>query len=158
MQELAKLSIVHRDLAARNILLDKWIQAKVGDFGLAREGGEYSNARTKFPVRWTAPEALKYKVFTVQRLDTQMIGAHSLSPRSLFIFLSPLSVSLSLSSHSIFISLSLSYCLLSLFTDIFSFPLILYVIYFCILFTFFDFSVSLSFFSEDIFENTWNSW
>ena len=69
MQELAKLSIVHRDLAARNILLDKWFQAKVGDFGLAREGGEYSNARTKFPVRWTAPEALKFKKFTPERFD-----------------------------------------------------------------------------------------
>ena len=73
MQELANLSIVHRDLAARNILLDKWLKAKVGDFGLAREGGEYSNKNTKFPVRWTAPEALKFKIFTVQRFDTQKI-------------------------------------------------------------------------------------
>ena len=67
MRELAKIEIVHRDLAARNIILDKWLQAKVGDFGLAREGSEYSNTRTKFPVRWTAPEALKYKKFTLQR-------------------------------------------------------------------------------------------
>ena len=45
-----------------------WLfQAKVGDFGLAREGSEYSNSRTKFPVRWTAPEALKYKKFTLER-------------------------------------------------------------------------------------------
>jgi serine/threonine protein kinase len=101
MQELAKLSIVHRDLAARNILLDKWIQAKVGDFGLAREGGEYSNARTKFPVRWTAPEALKYKVFTVQRLGTQMMRTLSLS-LSLSLSLC-LSLSLSLSSLSLYL-------------------------------------------------------
>ncbi len=70
MQELDKMGIIHRDLAARNILLDKWYQAKVGDFGLAREGGEYSNARTKFPVRWTAPEALKNKIFTSERHKT----------------------------------------------------------------------------------------
>jgi serine/threonine protein kinase len=117
MQELAKLSIVHRDLAARNILLDKWIQAKVGDFGLAREGGEYSNARTKFPVRWTAPEALKYKVFTVQRLDTQMIRAH---PLFLYFFLSLLiclfispSLSVSLDLSSLHLSLCFNFLLSS---------------------------------------------
>ncbi len=65
-----KMGIIHRDLAARNILLDKWYQAKVGDFGLAREGSEYSNARTKFPVRWTAPEALKNKIFTSERQES----------------------------------------------------------------------------------------
>ena len=130
MQELAKLSIVHRDLAARNILLDKWIQAKVGDFGLAREGGEYSNARTKFPVRWTAPEALKYKVFTVQRLDTQMIRVH---PLFLYFFLSLflsllicLFISPSLSVSLYLSSLHLSLCFIfllssfSFFSDIFS--------------------------------------
>lgn len=52
-----------RDLAARNILLNSNGQAKISDFGLARraeihvphEGG-------KFPVKWTAPEALKESV------------------------------------------------------------------------------------------------
>jgi serine/threonine protein kinase len=130
MQELAKLSIVHRDLAARNILLDKWIQAKVGDFGLAREGGEYSNARTKFPVRWTAPEALKYKVFTVQRLDTQMIRVHPLFLYfflSLFLsllicqFISPsLSVSLYLSSLHLSLCFIFLLSFFSFFSDIFS--------------------------------------
>ena len=53
----------NRDLAARNILLNSNGQAKISDFGLARraeihvphEGG-------KFPVKWTAPEALKESV------------------------------------------------------------------------------------------------
>ena len=53
----------HRDLAARNVLLNSNGQAKISDFGLARkvdihvphEGG-------KFPVKWTAPEALKESV------------------------------------------------------------------------------------------------
>lgn len=52
-----------RDLAARNILLNSNGQAKISDFGLTRrmeihvphEGG-------KFPVKWTAPEALKESV------------------------------------------------------------------------------------------------
>ncbi len=56
---------VLRDLAARNILLNNNGQAKISDFGLSRraeihvphEGG-------KFPVKWTAPEALKDSVST----------------------------------------------------------------------------------------------
>ena len=57
------LHCLYRDLAARNILLNSNGQAKISDFGLARrteihvphEGG-------KFPVKWTAPEALKESV------------------------------------------------------------------------------------------------
>ena len=57
------VSGVFRDLAARNILLNNNGQAKISDFGLSRkvdihvphEGG-------KFPVKWTAPEALKESV------------------------------------------------------------------------------------------------
>lgn len=76
MAELVRLGIVHRDLAARNVMLDRWLQAKVGDFGLAREGSEYcplvsdrtgaNGARPKFelPWKWTAPEAAKFKTFS----------------------------------------------------------------------------------------------
>ncbi len=70
MQELERIGIVHRDLAARNILLDKWYKAKVGDFGLAREESEYSNSKTKFPVRWTAPEAIKNSIYTHKRQES----------------------------------------------------------------------------------------
>ena len=38
-------------------------QAKVGDFGLARSGDEYENRAAKFPVKWTAPEAVMKKKF-----------------------------------------------------------------------------------------------
>jgi serine/threonine protein kinase len=65
MSELARLAIVHRDLAARNVLLDPWLRAKVGDFGLAREG-DYSNETATFPVRWTAPEAITRRMFTTK--------------------------------------------------------------------------------------------
>jgi len=63
MQTLEELKVVHRDLAARNVMLDKWGQAKVGDFGLARSGDEYENKAAKFPVKWTAPEAVMKKKF-----------------------------------------------------------------------------------------------
>ena len=39
------------------------LQAKVGDFGLARSGDEYENKAAKFPVKWTAPEAVMKKKF-----------------------------------------------------------------------------------------------
>ena len=65
MRELESKNIVHRDLAARNVMLDSWLQAKVGDFGLARQDTEYeTKAKGGIPVRWTAPEALKFRKFT----------------------------------------------------------------------------------------------
>ncbi|XP_065910248.1 tyrosine-protein kinase Mer-like isoform X3 [Dysidea avara] len=62
MSYLAKKRIVHRDLAARNCMVDKSLQIKVADFGLARdvymsEYYRHQNA-TKLPVKWMAPEAL----------------------------------------------------------------------------------------------------
>ena len=75
MTYLSEMSFVHRDLAARNILVNKDLQCKVADFGLSREiesntnntEGAYWTKGGKIPVRWTAPEALKYKKFTLQR-------------------------------------------------------------------------------------------
>ena len=72
MAELHRIGIVHRDLAARNVMLDKWFQAKVGDFGLAREGEEYvvetrdEDGRKKplqIPWKWISPEAANHKIF-----------------------------------------------------------------------------------------------
>lgn len=55
--------IVHRDLAARNVLLAENMVAKVADFGLAKNIEQDVGAE-KFPVKWTAPEAIKSKKYS----------------------------------------------------------------------------------------------
>ena len=41
-------------------------KAKVGDFGLARFGDEYESQTAKFPIKWTAPEAVMQKKFATK--------------------------------------------------------------------------------------------
>lgn len=61
MEYLEEKKLVHRDLAARNILVSDNGIAKVSDFGLAKEASANLQGG-KFPVKWTAPEALKESV------------------------------------------------------------------------------------------------
>lgn len=61
-----------RDLAARNVLLNNNGQAKISDFGLSRKGEIHvPHEGGKFPVKWTAPEALKESVSTYFLLNDQ---------------------------------------------------------------------------------------
>lgn len=68
MTFLEKRNFVHRDLAARNILVGENNYLKVADFGLSRVLDEeiYSATGNKFPVKWTAPEALMEKKFSTK--------------------------------------------------------------------------------------------
>ena len=61
MAYLESKRLVHRDLAARNVLISESETAKISDFGLAREE-QFNQEGGKFPIKWTAPEALKDSV------------------------------------------------------------------------------------------------
>eukprot|EP00106_Octopus_bimaculoides_P012779 XP_014780221.1 PREDICTED: tyrosine-protein kinase csk-1-like isoform X1 [Octopus bimaculoides] len=63
MEYLESKCLVHCDLAARNILLSKCGKLTISDFGLSKHTGT-KDKRDKFPMRWTAPEAIIDRVFT----------------------------------------------------------------------------------------------
>lgn len=69
MEYLENKNFIHRDLAARNVLVGDHNTVKVADFGLSRlvKEEEYeAHAGAKFPIKWTAPEALSFSKFTTK--------------------------------------------------------------------------------------------
>ncbi|XP_061425032.1 tyrosine-protein kinase SRK2-like [Lethenteron reissneri] len=69
MAYLEAQNYIHRDLAARNILVAEHNACKVADFGLARviKEDEYeARVGSKFPIKWTAPEAANYNRFSIK--------------------------------------------------------------------------------------------
>ncbi|XP_064417178.1 tyrosine-protein kinase HCK-like, partial [Latimeria chalumnae] len=68
MAYLERRNCVHRDLRAANILVSETLVCKVADFGLARviKDNEYEAEVAEFPLKWTAPEGIKNKSFTLK--------------------------------------------------------------------------------------------
>ncbi|CAL1585447.1 unnamed protein product [Knipowitschia caucasica] len=72
MAYLEQQNYIHRDLAARNVLVGENNICKVADFGLARvfmkENENVYEAKEggKFPVKWTAPEAIHDNTFSIK--------------------------------------------------------------------------------------------
>ncbi|XP_060082185.1 tyrosine-protein kinase SRK2-like isoform X1 [Ylistrum balloti] len=69
MAYLERENFVHRDLRAANILVGENNEVKVADFGLARliqEDIYEAHEHTKFPIKWTAPEAAFDRKFSIK--------------------------------------------------------------------------------------------
>lgn len=70
MAYLESKNYIHRDLAARNVLVGDNNEVKVADFGLARVLKDLNiyaaREGTKFPIKWTAPEAAIFNKFSVK--------------------------------------------------------------------------------------------
>ncbi|XP_056620777.1 tyrosine-protein kinase Blk [Triplophysa dalaica] len=68
MAYIERNNYIHRDLRAANILVSETLHCKIADFGLARiiETEYIAQEGAKFPIKWTAPEAINFGTFTIK--------------------------------------------------------------------------------------------
>lgn len=67
MAHLEEKNFIHRDLATRNVLVAEDMTCKISDFGLSRDLDDdtyYESEGGMVPIRWTPPEAYKYKKYS----------------------------------------------------------------------------------------------
>ena len=69
MAYLEQINYVHQDLAARNVLVSENLDYKVKSISMVRilsEDVYEAHTKEKFPIKWTAPEALLHHHFTIK--------------------------------------------------------------------------------------------
>ncbi|XP_037607593.1 tyrosine-protein kinase Blk [Sebastes umbrosus] len=68
MAYIEKKNYIHRDVRAANILVSDDLHCKIADFGLARiiETEYTAQEGAKFPIKWTAPEAINFGTFSIK--------------------------------------------------------------------------------------------
>ncbi|XP_062406696.1 tyrosine-protein kinase Blk [Sardina pilchardus] len=68
MAYIERKNYIHRDLRAANILVSETLLCKIADFGLARiiETEYTAKEGAKFPIKWTAPEAINFGTFSIK--------------------------------------------------------------------------------------------
>eukprot|EP01117_Protostelium_nocturnum_P001837 TRINITY_DN1230_c0_g1_i3.p1 TRINITY_DN1230_c0_g1~~TRINITY_DN1230_c0_g1_i3.p1 ORF type:complete len:936 (+),score=218.52 TRINITY_DN1230_c0_g1_i3:3257-6064(+) len=98
--------VIHRDLAVRNILLTKFQEPKVADFGLSRQLDSQSSSVTNSnvgPLMWMSPEAIQERKYS-NKSDSWSFGVviwEILTVQDPFANLTPVEAAIAVVSHGL---------------------------------------------------------